>query len=125
MAKLVDEAVSELIENHRFSGTTDARIDYMGRQVPPVDWEAFGWDAWEDHGQDEPILVEGLGLVNVIETFGGEGQGDDYYMIFRVITEEGATHYKLDGRYASYYGGEYYGPLEKVTAHEEVITVWR
>lgn len=123
MAKLTDQEISDLIEAHEFKTQIPERTDYMGRLVAAYEYVDSGWYAWND--APDSTFVEGLGLVSIVESFGGEGQGDDYWMIFNVITEEGSTHYKLNGYYASYSGGEYNGPLERVTAHEETITVWR
>lgn len=60
------------------------------------------------------------------ESFGGEGQGDDYWVVFSVSEEgEPKKFYKIPGWYASHHGGE----LEvsntfEVKAVQKTITVW-
>lgn len=59
------------------------------------------------------------------EDFGGEGQGDDYWVVFSVTKEDYSEFYKVPGWYASHHGGE----LEVENTYavqpvEKVITVW-
>lgn len=44
--------------------------------------------------------------IEVIETYGGEGEGDDYSSILKVTNNEEITYWKIPGWYQSYYGGE-------------------
>jgi hypothetical protein len=49
-----------------------------------------------------------LGLeVHYVDSFGGEGEGEDYWSVYS-FTKNGETVYvKFDGSYASYVGSEY------------------
>lgn len=70
--------------------------------------------------------IEGVGTVEVLEDFGGEGQGDEYYLVFKITdTTKGGSfqglgdlvtvrYFKMNGYYASYSGGTYDGPFEEV-----------
>lgn len=54
--------------------------------------------------------IDGLGKIELIDEFGGEGQGDDYWVVFKV----GDQLFRKDGWYASYDGGELDGELYEV-----------
>lgn len=58
-----------------------------------------------------------------VESYGGEGQGDDYWFVIEVQFEDQIKHFKISGYYASYDGG-YYDTLTEVKPKEKVITVW-
>jgi hypothetical protein len=125
MADMSEQEVSDLIESHVFRGYNPPWTSHDGSySTPGGDWEAEGWDAWAENDGD-PVLVQGLGEVSVIESFGGEGQGDGYYMIFRVVFDGGGEQlYKLGGYYASYDGGYYEGPLSEVNAVVREVTFY-
>lgn len=121
-----DEYVSDLIENHVFKGYNPPWTSADGfYSTPGGDWEAEGWDAWaEQDTSTEAVMVDGLGLVSMVQSFGGEGQGDEYYIIFHVDAGEWEQYYKLGGYYSSYDGGYYEGPLYKTTPVVREVTFW-
>jgi hypothetical protein len=95
--------------------------------------------ALEDHFDDSPwcplqeelfwgegkISIENLGRVFGIEKYGGEGQGEQYWFIFKVEGEDGTVrHFKRDGWYASFNGGCYDGPTIEVKPAEKLVTVY-
>lgn len=55
-----------------------------------------------------------------IKSFGGEGQGDDCWLVFQV----GNQLFRKDGWYASHYGYEWDGSLYEVEAVERTVTVY-
>ncbi len=59
------------------------------------------------------------------EQFGGEGQGDDYWIVFSVEKDGDKKFYKIPGWYSSNYGSELeaYNTFE-VKAVEKTVTVW-
>jgi len=96
-------------------------------------WEPEGFEmginSWEDwhetsFSKDLPRDVPGLGSVNVVESHGGEGQGDRYYMVFSVTNESEVRYFKIDGYYASYAGGEFDGPFTEVHPVTKTVTVY-
>lgn len=113
-ALTVDEVAALLIEARR---PEDVLEDY---------W--YGSDAWAEwnEGTDGPEEVEGLGLVEVVEHEGGEGEGDHAHIVFRVANEAGdvVRHFKVDGYYSSYGGFDWDGDLYEATPEEKVITVY-
>jgi hypothetical protein len=46
-----------------------------------------------------------LGKFEMVEEFGGEGQGDDYYAVYHFIDHD--VYIKFQGWYASHRGSEY------------------
>lgn len=97
-------------------------------------WLLDTWDEWEEaiRYNSKSVPVPGLGNVSLAESFGGEGQGDQYYLVFRVeITPEQAgegwmdlRYYRVDGYWASHDGGEYDGPFYEVQPVEKMVTFY-
>lgn len=46
-----------------------------------------------------------LGNIKMVENFGGEGKGDDYYKVYHFIDHD--VYIKFQGWYASHQGSEY------------------
>lgn len=60
--------------------------------------------------QDGPDEVEYQGsplVFKELERHGGEGLGEDYYVVFSVTYMNETTNYKVNGWYASYNGYEF------------------
>jgi hypothetical protein len=60
------------------------------------------------------------------EDFGGEGKGDDYWVVFSVAKEgETTRYYKVPGWYASHHGGDLeVSNTYEVTPTTKTINVW-
>lgn len=97
-------------------------------------YEEGGWGdlteaiyVWRSR-KDEPapsVTIPGIGVVTQVEQFGGEGQGDDYWIVVRIVSEDGSERFfKRCGWYASYNGGYYEGPTLAVKPAEKTIIVW-
>ncbi|MBO0676908.1 hypothetical protein JRC04_05485 [Mycolicibacterium sp. S2-37] len=78
--------------------------------------------------KDKPaptVELDGIGTVRKVEDFGGEGQGDQYWIVISITDADGNVRYfQRDGWYASYDGGYYEGPTFEVRPEEKTITVW-
>ena len=71
------------------------------------------------------VAIPGIGQAVAVDRFGGEGEGDDYWFVFKVTEPNGNERiFKRNGWYASYDGGYYEGPTEEVVEGEKVIRVW-
>lgn len=82
-------------------------------------------DEWIDQGF-RGVDIPGIGRAELLEQYGGEGQGDDLWQVFKVTDPEGNERiFRRTGWYASYSGGDYDGPTEAVKGVEKVITVWQ
>lgn len=85
---------------------------YLGSLAEYVEWG--DWDG----------VLESVGwTLKYLDGYGGEGKGDDYWFVFTVTDGETTRYIKVDGGYASYYGGEYDEWFE-VFPEEQVVTVW-
>jgi len=60
----------------------------------------------------------------VVATYGGEGQGDQYWVVISISDGETTRYFRRDGWYASYDGGYLDGPTSEVAPKEKVITVF-
>lgn len=65
-------------------------------------------------------------VVKAEEHFGGEGQGDQYWLVFSVDKHGVIAYFKIDGWYASFHGGEYEDPygFYEVEEVEVMIKEW-
>lgn len=68
--------------------------------------------------------LPGIGTVEVLDSYGGEGQGDELWVVFNVTNSEGSRTWRKSGWYASYSGSDWDGDLEEVVARPKVITEW-
>lgn len=78
-------------------------------------WDEFTWEA--RNGMEVP----GVGTVTIIERFGGEGQGDEAWVVFEV----NGRMYKKEGYYASFHGTDWDGDLYEVEQYEKTVTDYR
>ena len=69
-------------------------------------------------GTDGTVEVPGFGKLELVENFGGEGMGDQMWVVFKV----GDRMFRMNGYYDSWNGGEWDGSLEEVEAREVKVT---
>ncbi len=81
-----------------------------------VDFEKFLTD------KDDIPHAYYLGQVSVVDSYGGEGMGDDYWLVAYFPKYE--TYIRMDGWYASYDGGNFDGDPYIVEPRQKVITVY-
>ncbi|QAU06537.1 hypothetical protein SEA_WILLIAMBOONE_16 [Gordonia phage WilliamBoone] len=75
--------------------------------------------------EKQGVDIPGVGNAVLVEEFGGEGQGDQLWFVFKITDAAGDVRYfRRNGWYQSYSGGEYDGPTEEVEPAEKTITVW-
>lgn len=107
----VENAIESLFEHVRESWNDD---DVEG----PSSWSDIKWN------DGLPCEVPGIGTLTHIEDYGGEGKGDDYWVVFSLTKGDVTRYFKKSGWYQSYSGGELDGELEEVTPTAKVIMVW-
>jgi hypothetical protein len=113
LADLSVSQVQSLLEEH---------FEYVESNWNNEDVE--GIESWHELKYGCGGHVTGLGKVSHVDSYGGEGKGDEYWVVFSV-TDWGVTrHFRMDGWYASYSGAEFDGDLKEVAPKQKVITVW-
>lgn len=74
-----------------------------------------------EKGQGATITLRGESVaIEAVDTFGGEGQGDDIWVVVRV----GDQLFKKSGYYASHYGTDWDGDVTEVKPVQKTITVY-
>lgn len=108
------------------------RIDYffLGEPAPeenPDNWPTEGgWnELLEVVDRKDGLEVDGLGHLYLVENFGGEGQGDQYYFVLKLVRPDAEDQFFLmPGYYASYDGGYYDGTFTEVKPVERLVTFY-
>jgi hypothetical protein len=130
----LDAAVEEAFDDwHDFIDATEQTKEYLevpagteggyerqygelkGKWVAPFDLEVPG--ALLDLGE---VVAQAV----TVDRFGGEGQGDDYWAVFKVTVDEVDRYFKRNGYHVSHDGSYFDGPTEEVRSVEKTITVW-
>lgn len=89
-------------------------------------YHVTGNSAWSNFKYEElDNLPTELGVIKYVADYGGEGQGDDYWVVVKIVGHDGTERYfRRDGWYASYSGGELDGPTVEVRPREKMVTVY-
>jgi hypothetical protein len=76
------------------------------------------YDAYGQSTRDLP----GLGVAKLVDSYGGEGQGDEYWQVWEIA----GSFYKADHYYSSYDVEPWHGNAAwfPVVAREKVVTEW-
>lgn len=71
---------------------------------------------------DDTVEIPGLGIVKLVDSYGGEGQGDEYWRVFEIDGE----FYKADHYYNSYDVEPWHTDctIFPVVGREKTITEW-
>lgn len=77
-------------------------------------WTDFKWEEINE------LDVPNFGKVEFEDSFGGEGQGDDYWVVVKLDDR----YFRVDGYYSSWDGGELDGELEEVVPKEVKKIEW-
>lgn len=102
-------------------------------------WDPYKPDVWTDDDDqdfwrdvesilccnDASLTVPDFGVVTLHEQWGGEGQGDDYWIVLKIVEDDGTVRYvKRDGYHASHDGSYLDGPSLFVEMKTKVVTVF-
>lgn len=92
-----------------------------------VDSENVDWFELEEYfyNKHRSIDAKPFGILSK-EAFdtGGEGHGENVYMVFRLVNDDGTFFFKKDGYYASHYGTDWDGPFSQVTPVQKMVTFY-
>jgi len=87
-------------------------------------------DSWYDveEGFDyknQSFVIDGVKIEKAEFDTGGEGHGEDIYMVFKTTDADGNVQYwRKDGYYASYDGSNWDGDFREVRPVERVVTYY-
>jgi hypothetical protein len=72
--------------------------------------------------EGEGVDLPGIGTAKLVDSYGGEGQGDDYWRVFEIAGD----FYKADHYYNSYDVDPWHGSCRifPVVGREKVVTEW-
>lgn len=121
LAELDAQEIAEFLENYNFS--------LLGDRMEP-DYEEDEWSGWK--AVEECAYGDGhetpLGTLTLVEQHGGEGQGDQYWIVIRLTQGDVSRTFKKEGWYASHYGHEFDGcnseTFSEVSQKKKTILVW-
>lgn len=92
-------------------------------EVGYLDYSAISeLNTWGDNGNG---VETSLGTLKEIDSYGGEGKGEEYWKVFSLTQGAATRAFKLDGYYASYGNGGEYDEFYEVTPELKTITVWK
>ncbi len=79
--------------------------------------------SWAEIGYQEVDWNESdFGKVNVVASYGGEGQGDIYYVVYHFVDHD--KYIKIDGFFSYNNGVEFNNAPYEVTPQQKIITVY-
>jgi hypothetical protein len=87
----------------------------------------FADDAWDNYFKEADLetihakLLEEFGEIKEVDSFGGEGQGDQYWKVFHLPKID--RYLQIYGYYASHYGHEW-NSIFIVVPKEKTIIEW-
>jgi hypothetical protein len=125
MSNLAELSVPEAIEKTlEILLVSDYDLEAIRDEFAYNDSFANSGSAWTEAKYSDPSTVDGL-TAKVEATYGGEGMGDEYWMVLSITDGALTRYFRMDGWYASYgNGGELDGDPYEVSPKEKVITVY-
>ena len=128
LAELSVSQVEEFLENFDFfTPAHDVTFGEGGPNERTYHREAShqsGWNAVERHSDKDDGWPTPIGSLEKIDSFGGEGKGDEYWMILRLTQGDVERTFKKEGYYASHYGHEWDRYFSEVSPVEKTVIVW-
>lgn len=106
-----DDVLHTLAEDSRWAGNAGDELSYVSEG--------------EIVSEQMKVNVDGLGLVEGIVSWGGEGDGAATGDVIKVTGEDGSENYfERTGRYSSW-DSTYYGDWYEVEPYEKTVTRYR
>jgi len=102
MNKLTFEEISAIINSSLFDEHDHGPENWMHEDVIESIDDIRPDDEFSDEFKAE---FAKLGKIEMIEQFGGEGHGDDYWTVYHFIDHD--VYISFDGWYASHHGSEF------------------
>lgn len=127
----VDAEIAERIQHNKeyiekYGGNGNNRYfrpEYYPTEVDKFDRESVQNELAEAFYEGEDTIeLPGLGLAKLVDSYGGEGQGDEWWRVFEIDGE----FYKADHYYSSYDTEPWHTDctIFPVVGREKVVTEW-
>lgn len=115
----------DYVLSYYFDGDDEVFDPEKGDYVPVEEMTNFDTDRiWQNlHGEGNKGTRDGW-TGEVVKSFGGEGEGDQYWMVISISDGETTRYFRKDGWYASYDGGYLDGETYEVTPQERLVTFY-
>lgn len=100
-------------------GEEDAEQYEIDDEYPDVNWDAVQglFEDWGTYGYDNPIQENGLTII-LEDSYGGEGLGEEYWIVLKVVNGDDTQYFKVEGWYSSF-GSE--GPFSSVYSEDDRV----
>ena len=98
MEKLNFDQIKEILESRAFYENDSAPVNFMRQDVYLLANEIG------EEGEFKEKYRK-LGQMKCVDSYGGEGQGDDYYSVYHFIDHD--VYIKFQGWHTSHWGSEY------------------
>lgn len=112
MEQLSYEQIKEILNSDLFEENALYPENWMHEDIPSSD-DLSNLDC---EVRDE---VAKLGAYEMVEQYGGEGDGDDYYAVYHF--KDHGVYVKFQGWYASHHGSEF-SEMEQVFPQQVAVT---
>lgn len=115
----------EYVISEYFDGETEVYDSVTEDYIPVTELQSFDTDSiWQSlHGEGGSGTRDGW-TGKVVSSYGGEGEGDQYWMVVSVSDGETTRYFRKDGWYASYDGGYLDGETYEVAPKEKLVTYY-
>lgn len=118
----VDE-VNRAVESHEFTGSYE--LTWGVNKGKTHHWDRTGDWHYIMGESREGFKIPHLGIVKLVDEYGGEGQGDEYYFVFSVTDGDVTRFFKRHGYHVSHDGSYLEGPTTERTPVEKTVIVWQ
>ncbi len=121
MIKLKDDAW-DLVQNHPVYNQ-NYQVREANVEFQELYNKYFEIPSYQKRREGEWLVSIGLGKIEEVEQYGGEGQGETWYSVKHFVDHD--VYIQTDGFYSSYNGTDFYeGYGEEVVPEERMVTVY-
>lgn len=100
-------------------------LDKAIEEYFPNRW-SDAWKAFHSSIEYDTALIPGVGEAILVDQFGGEDQGSQYWIVVKITDADGGERFfRRDGYHQSHDGSYLDGPTEEVSATPKVVTVYQ
>jgi hypothetical protein len=121
-SKALEILIREGFGEDNFEAYAEGELGIEDVENENFDDYASAWN-WAKYETPDEATKDGLTAKRVAE-FGGEGEGDQYWVVISLSDGETTRYFRRDGWYASYDGGTLDGDTYEVRPQEKTIVVY-